>query len=60
MKKLKSNQMYWALIKVQNNGQLKVAKANKYVAVNQHKKTWESTNARKLARIINSNKIVIN
>lgn len=59
MTKLKPTQKYWALIEVQPDLTLKVTKANKYAVVNQHKKRWESTNARNVARMINTGKLII-
>lgn len=60
MKKLRPNQKYWALLEVQTDGKFKIKKANKHVAVNQHKRGrhWEVINARDLARTLMSNKLV--
>ena len=51
--KLKTNQTYLGILTVQNDGKLKVVKAQQLNNVNQYKSTWQNTDSRRLARILN-------
>ncbi len=54
-----NNNTFWALIEVQPNQQLKFKKAQKLVPADSKGRTWKTTNARELARFVNTSKLVI-
>ena len=56
--KLNKNNKFFALLEVQNNGAIKIKKAQKYTKVNQHLRYWEQINARDFARTLNQTQLV--
>ena len=50
---LKPNQKFLGILTVQKDGKLKVSKAQRLTNVNQYKTTWQNTNSRELARVLN-------
>lgn len=59
MQQLRPNQKYWTLVSVQDDGRIKVEKAQRLVKYNQHRASWEQVNSREMARALNHSELVI-
>lgn len=57
--KLNPNNKFFTLLEVQDNGMVKVRKAQRHYTVNQHKTKWQLISSRDFARALNQSELVI-